>query len=113
MLFAEFNPSTWTTPALAAALTLAVLMRLRGRHQIAKPGTRKTAEPIVEQTTISAHAVVDDRRLVEFYETAREIEARLDMKRALLEQLIAAADERIDELRQLEADSKATSEPAN
>ncbi|MBL9090900.1 MAG: hypothetical protein JNL96_06725 [Planctomycetaceae bacterium] len=113
MLFAEFNPSTWTTPALVAALTLAVLMRLRSRREVTRPGSRKAAEPIVAQTTISAHAVAHDRRLVEFYETAREIEARLDMKRALLEQLIAAADERIDELRQLEADLKATSEPAN
>lgn len=102
MLFAEFNPSTWTTPALAAALTLVVLMRLRGRLRTAKPGTRVVAAPIVEQTTISAHGAAQDRRLVDFYETAREIEARLDMKRVLLEQLIADADRRIGELRQLD-----------
>jgi hypothetical protein len=106
MLFAEFNPSSWTTPALVAALTLAVLMRLRSRHRPAKPVARRSSESIVAQTTISAQAVAHDRRLVDFYETAREIEARLDMKRALLEQLIADADERINELRQLEADAE-------
>jgi hypothetical protein len=113
MLFAEFNPSTWTTPALAAAVTLAVLMRLRARHRTAKFRPGAGAEPIVAQTTISAHNVAHDRRLVEFYEAAREIEARLDMKRALLEQLIADADQRIGELRQLEADAEVMSEPAN
>jgi hypothetical protein len=106
MLFAEFNPSTWTTPALVAAVTLAVLMRLRARSRVSQPGSGTKSEPIVAQTTISALGVAHDRRLVDFYETAREIEARLDMKRALLEQLIIDADERIGELRQLEADAE-------
>lgn len=108
MLLAAFSPETWTSAAAVAAVTLLLLVRLRNRRRSANSAStprdaahehsgfrrpNSSATPATRST---------ERQLVEQYEFAREIEARLDVKRALLEQLIQDADERIARLEALE-----------
>ncbi|MGC3970012.1 MAG: hypothetical protein QM775_22605 [Pirellulales bacterium] len=97
MLFAAFNPSTWTLPALIAAATFVLLVRLKARRRAMLSGTMKPSGSVNEvlaakfgsqrsadsHSQIASHAAAE-RQLVAFYDMAREIEARLDMKRALI-----------------------------
>lgn len=105
MLFAvTFDPSTWTTPAAVAAVTLVLLLRLRARSRRSHDGGNRPTSPTVVASSKFGGAIPaasqrpGERQLVEFYEFAREIEARLDAKRAALERLIGEADERIERL---------------
>ena len=108
MLLAAFTPETWTSAAAVAAVTLLLLVRLRNRRRSAdsvsalrdaahRHSGSRYADVSATPTTRST-----ERQLVEQYEFAREIEARLDVKRALLEQLLQDADERIARLEALE-----------
>lgn len=112
MLLAAFSAETWTSTAAVAAVTLLLLVRLRNRRRRASI-TKATGEAVPngrdlrqrDLATTSA-ARTAERQLVEQYEFAREIEARLDVKRALLEQLLQDADERIARLEALEQAGK-------
>lgn len=108
MLIAAFSPETWTSAAAVAAVTLLLLVRLRNRRRSANSARASSdaahRRPVSQQADVSAISTVRsaERQLVENYEFAREIEARLDVKRALLEQLLQDADERISRLEALE-----------
>lgn len=112
MLIAAFTPEAWTSAAAVAAVTLVLLVRLRNRSR--RAGSESVPREAAPRDLGLRHAGASvastvrsaERQLVEHYEFAREFEARLDVKRALLEQLLHDADERIARLESLEQAAK-------
>ncbi|MBA4018064.1 MAG: hypothetical protein C0483_12895 [Pirellula sp.] len=105
MLIAAFTPEAWTSAGAVAVVTLLLLVRLRNRRRNLNGASAAASRASgSRQAGISATLATRpaERQLVEHYEFAREIEARLDVKRALLEQLLQDADERIARLEALE-----------
>lgn len=123
MLIAAFTPEAWTSAAAVAAVTLVLLVRLRrraGSESVPREAAQRDLGLRHAGASVASTVRSAERQLVEHYEFAREFEARLDVKRALLEQLLHDADERIARLESLEqaakrsesAESQAQSRPS-
>lgn len=123
MLIAAFTPEAWTSAAAVAAVTLVLLVRLRrraGSEGVPREAAQRDLGLRHAGASVASTVRSAERQLVEHYEFAREFEARLDVKRALLEQLLHDADERIARLESLEqaakrsesAESQAQSRPS-
>jgi hypothetical protein len=108
MLFAiDFDSSSFTRLLLIGAVTSVLMLRLhltrrkqqlRDRQQRAAPA-RSQAEP-----GVASHLPHETMRLqAEIFDFTRDVQARLDNKIAMLQQLLSAADERISRLTELEA----------
>ena len=104
MLVAEFHPGSLQTLAVVAAVTTLFMMRARAARRRQQAGTAATPAAIVrshvESLTVSTKDV--RRTLVEMHDFARDTQATLDNKLAMLQQLLVAADERIARLEELE-----------
>jgi hypothetical protein len=112
MLFAvAIEPRSLVVFAVIAAVTTWLVFRTARR-------TRSLPEPTKANVPSSASPEAE-RWQVELYDFARDVEARLNTKIAVLQQLIATADERIVKLESLGLDeprsaaSASSAEPAS
>ena len=109
MLIAAFTPEAWTSAAAVAAVTVVLLVRLRrraGSESVPREAAQRDLGLRHAGASVASTVRSAERQLVEHYEFARELEAKFDVKRALLEQLLHDADERIARLESLEQAAK-------
>jgi hypothetical protein len=110
MLFAiDFEPGSFTKVLLIGAVTTVLMLRLyltrrkqqiRDRQQLLDKRPRVQSEP-----GVASHLPHETMRLqAEIFDFTRDVQARLDNKIAMLQQLLSAADERISRLTELEAE---------
>lgn len=99
---AQFEPRSWMFVAAAAAATFVVLTGLqrfkRRRESLDAPMPSSDAVPSQPMPQAA------ERWQVDLHDFTREVEARLDTKLAVLQRLLAAADERIAHLESLGLD---------
>jgi len=104
MLFAiDFEPGSFMQLGLIGAVTTVLMLRLhitRRKQQLRDKQPRAAIEPGGR-----SHAPHEAMRLqAEIFDFTRDVQARLDNKIAMLQQLLSAADERISRLSELEAE---------
>ncbi|MCE9607853.1 MAG: hypothetical protein K8U03_23450 [Planctomycetia bacterium] len=97
----EFDPSSFLKLLLVGAVTTTLLVRL---HIARRKQQLREAQPVGEGSRVrDAYAPPETLRWqTEIHDFTRDVQARLDNKIAMLQQLLSAADERIARLEAME-----------
>jgi hypothetical protein len=109
LLAMDFEPSSFLKLLLVGAVTTTLMLRLyltRRKQQLLARQQTRTGQPRAQtEPGVASHLPHETMRLqAEIFDFTRDVQARLDNKIAMLQQLLSAADERISRLTALEAE---------